>query len=95
MATSTQRTIWTRIIAFGAWLGRLALTLGMATILAAINVYVTLIIIVVSVVIMIFDDNTLQKWFDRCCFSKQTDRDAFDDLTEELTEFHIAIKECF
>lgn len=66
-----------------------------AAALAIINVYATLIIIVVSVVIIIFDDNALQKWFDRCCFSKQTDRDAFDDLTEELTEFHIAIKECF
>jgi hypothetical protein len=44
---------------------------------------------------MIFDDNALQKWLDRCCFSKDPKRDQFDDLTEELNEFYQAVQGIF
>ena len=54
--------------------------------------YASVIIVAVSVCLIIFDDNALQKWLDRCCFSKVPKRDQFDDLTEELSEFHQAIQ---
>jgi hypothetical protein len=50
---------------------------------------------VATIAIIIFDDNALQKWLDRCCFSKDAKRDQFDDLTEELSEFHQAIQGTF
>lgn len=92
---SIKKTIWVRIAQFSLFLGRLAAIRGVAIALGMINFYATFIIIAVSVVIVIFDDNALQKWLDRCCFSKNVEHKKFDDLTEELTEFHQAIQETF
>ncbi|WP_392562705.1 T6SS effector BTH_I2691 family protein [Orbus sturtevantii] len=92
---SIERTIWVKVAEFGLFLGRFALLEPVAVALGVINFYATLIIVVVSLVIIIVDDNALQKWFDRCCFSNDPEHEPYDDLTDELTEFHQAIKESF
>lgn len=95
IARSIEKTIWVQVAEWALFLGRFAAIRGVTIALGMINFYATFIIIAVSVVIVIFDDNALQKWLDRCCFSKNAEHKKFDDLTEELTEFHQAIQETF
>lgn len=93
--TSIERTIWVKVAEVGLVIGRFAIGRAMAAVLAVISFYVSMIIIVVSICLIIFDINAMQKWFDRCCFSKDLERNPFDDLGEELTEWHQALQETF
>lgn len=95
LAESTRRTLWIAFVELGLFLGRFALLASVEATLSMINVYATLIIAFLTVIILILDDNALQKWFDRCCFSKQQEREIFNDLGEELTEFHQVIQGSF
>jgi hypothetical protein len=95
VSQSTERTIWVQIAEWGLLLGRFAIRSAVATRLLAINFYATLIIVVVSTVIIIFDDNAMQKWLERCCFSNNLNRDKFDNLAEELIAFNKAMQETF
>ncbi|MFQ0996452.1 hypothetical protein [Gilliamella sp. CG25] len=95
ITTSIERTIWVKMAEIGLVIGRFAIGRGAVVWLAAINFYASIIIIVVSVCMIIFDDNAMQKWFDRCCFSKDLERKKFKDLGEELTEWHQALQETF
>ncbi|MWN91038.1 hypothetical protein GQ597_10020 [Gilliamella sp. Pra-s65] len=92
---SIKRTILVAMAEWGLFLGRIALQRGVAIVIGAVGFVATLFTIVVCVAIMIFDDNALQKWLDRCCFSKDPKRDQFDDLTEELSEFYQAVQGTF
>ncbi len=93
--TSIERTFWVNVAEVGIVIGRFAIGRSAAVWLAAINFYASMIIIVVSVCLIIFDDDAMQKWFDRCCFSKDPERKKFKDLGEELTEWHQALQETF
>lgn len=93
--TSIERTIWVKVAEVGLVIGRFAIGQAMEAALAVISFYVSMIIIVVSICLIIFDINAMQKWFDRCCFSGKLERKPFDDLGEELTEWHQAIQETF
>lgn len=95
ITTSIERTFWVNVAEVGIVIGRFAIGRAAAVWLAAINFYASMIIIVVSVCLIIFDDNAMQKWFDRCCFSKDLERKKFKDLGEELTEWHQALQETF
>lgn len=95
ITTSIERTFWVKVAEIGLVIGRFAIGRTAAVWLAAINFYASMIIIVVSVCLIIFDDNAMQKWFDRCCFSKDLERKKFKDLGEELTEWHQALQETF
>ena len=95
ITTSIERTFWVKVAEIGLVIGRFAIGKRMAVLLPAINFYASMIIIVVSVCLIIFDDNAMQKWFDRCCFSKDLERKKFKDLGEELTEWHQALQETF
>lgn len=86
ITTSIERTFWVNVAEVGIVIGRFAIGRSAAVWLAAINFYASMIIIVVSVCLIIFDDDAMQKWFDRCCFSKDLERKKFKDLGEELTE---------
>ncbi|MFQ0994234.1 T6SS effector BTH_I2691 family protein [Gilliamella sp. BG2] len=92
---SIKRTIWVAMAEWGLFLGRIALQRGVAIVIGVVSFFATLFTIVVCVVMIIFDDNALQKWLDRCCFSKDPKRDQFDDLTEELNEFYQAVQGTF
>jgi hypothetical protein len=92
---SIERTIWIRLAELGLTIGRFAIGAQTSVWLAAINFYATVFIAVVSLCIIIFDDNAMQKWFDRCCFSQKLERKKFADLGEELTEWHQALQETF
>lgn len=93
--TSIKRTIWVKMAEIGLVIGRFVINKGLDVLLPVINFYASMIIIVVSVCLIIFDDNAMQKWFDRCCFSKDLERKKFKDLDEELTEWHQALQETF
>lgn len=95
ITTSIERTFWVNVAEVGIVIGRFAIGRSAAVWLAAINFYASMIIIVVSVCLIIFDDDAMQKWFDRCCFSKDPERKKFKDLGEELTEWHQALQETF
>ena len=95
ITTSIERTFWVKVAEVGIVIGRFAIGRSAAVWLAAINFYASMIIIVVSVCLIIFDDDAMQKWFDRCCFSKDPERKKFKDLGEELTEWHQALQETF
>ena len=95
ITTSIERTFWVNVAEVAIVIGRFAIGRAAAVWLAAINFYASMIIIVVSVCLIIFDDNAMQKWFDRCCFSKDLERKKFKDLGEELTEWHQALQETF
>ena len=95
ITTSIERTFWVKLAEVGLVIGRFAIGRAAVVWLAAINFYASMIIIVVSVCMIIFDDNAMQKWFDRCCFSKDLERKKFKDLGEELTEWHQALQETF
>ncbi|MBI0096506.1 MULTISPECIES: T6SS effector BTH_I2691 family protein [Gilliamella] len=88
---STKRTIWVKIADLGLSIGRFALR--SALVIGRIVFMASFIILIVSFVLIITDDNALQKWFDRCCFGKEPDRKKFADLTEELTTWNQAITE--
>lgn len=92
---SIKKTIWVELAKWGLFLGRIAAMRGVAIALSLINFYATIFIVLVSVLVIIFDDNALQKWLDRCCFSNDPKHQRFDNLSEELTEFHQAIQETF
>ncbi|OCG29338.1 hypothetical protein A9G45_04725 [Gilliamella sp. HK2] len=92
---SIKRTFLVRVAAVGLLLGQAVTIKSVAIILARINFFITFFTVVATIAIIIFDDNVLQKWLDRCCFSKDAKRDQFDDLTEELSEFHQAIQGTF
>lgn len=89
---SIERTILIYLVEFGLFLGNFAVRAAISVCIAAILFYGTLITFAISIVIIVMDDNALQKWFDRCCFSNNIDHDKFENLTEELTEFHQAVQ---
>lgn len=93
--TSIKRTIWVKMAEIGLVIGRFVINKGLDVLLPVINFYASMVIIVVSVCLIILDDNAMQKWFDRCCFSKDLERKKFKDLDEELTEWHQALQETF
>ncbi|OCG20899.1 hypothetical protein A9G11_09375 [Gilliamella sp. wkB108] len=96
ISNSIKNTIWVHLAKFGVLIAQLVRYERIAIILTALNFYVSFFIIVVSLVIIIFDDNALQKWFDRCCFSKKlANRKKFEDLGEELTEWNKALEVAF
>ncbi|WP_294843315.1 T6SS effector BTH_I2691 family protein [uncultured Gilliamella sp.] len=90
--SSIERTIWVRIVEACIAIGRFASRIAY---LGLVNFYLSFVGVVISLCLIIFDDNAMQKWFDRCCFSKDLEREKFDDLNEELTEWHRAIQETF
>ncbi|MWN91369.1 hypothetical protein GQ597_11760 [Gilliamella sp. Pra-s65] len=95
ITTSIERTIWVSLAEVGLTIGRFAIGAEAAATLACIIFYASVIIIVVSVCFIIIDDNAMQKWFDRCCFSNKPERKKFADLGEELTEWYQALQEIF
>jgi hypothetical protein len=95
ITTSIERTIWVKLAEVGLTLGRLAIGAQAAAGLAYVIFYASVIVVVVSVCFVIFDDNAMQKWFDRCCFSKKLEREKFAGLGEELTDWHQALQETF
>lgn len=88
---STERTIWVRIANFGFSIARVAIRY--AVVLGRIVFMASFITLIATCVLVIIDDNALEKWFDRCCFSKNPDRKKYEDLTEELTAWSQAVEE--
>ena len=88
---STERTIWVKIADLGLSIGRFALR--NALVIGRIVFMASFVTLIASCVLIIIDENALQKWFDRCCFGKEPDRKKFADLTEELTTWNQAITE--
>lgn len=95
VTTSIERTIWVSLAEVGLTIGRFAIRAQVASLFARINYISSFIIVVSSLYLIIVDDNAMQKWFDRCCFSNKPDRKKFADLGEELTEWHQALQETF
>lgn len=69
IATSMERSIWYQSAKIGGVIGGFIDT-STSVWLATINFYASFIIVVVSLSIIILDDDAIKKWFDRCCFSK-------------------------
>lgn len=95
ITTSIERTIWVSLAEVGLTIGRLAIGVQAAAWLASIIFYALAIVVIVSVCLIILDDNAMQKWFDRCCFSNKLERKKFANLGEELTDWHQALQETF
>ncbi|OCG31407.1 hypothetical protein A9G33_05175 [Gilliamella sp. Choc3-5] len=95
ITTSIERTIWVSLAEVGLTIGRLAIGVQAAAWLARIIFYASAIVVIVSVCLIILDDNAMQKWFDRCCFSNKLERKKFANLGEELTDWHQALQETF
>jgi hypothetical protein len=92
---SIERTIWVKLAEVGLTIGRFAIGAQAAAWLARIIFYASAIVVIVGVCLIILDDNAMQKWFDRCCFSNKLERKKFANLGEELIDWHQALQETF
>jgi hypothetical protein len=51
------------------------------------------IVIGATIVLLILDENALEKWCNKCCFSLNKDTKRFKNDEDELTDFFLAAQE--
>lgn len=86
------KDFFAKLLKLGVSVARFALIPLVASVLRIVGFYVTIIILVVSVIIMIFSDNALQEWFSNCCFGKER---KYKDIEEEMKALQQAMQEVF
>lgn len=56
------------------------------------GLWLTLIMIALEVVIIYFDDNDMEKWFDKCAFGKKSAKDGYKDMLEQTKAIRAAVR---